>query len=221
MSIGRARESGLAVLIVLCALALIALLVTRVMASGRAELSLAANLSSAEIAQAIADGAVYEAIFRIMARQWAADGGVRRLRIGAADAELQIVDLAGRINPNEVSRPVMLRLLVAADATPAQADAVTVAMADWRTRGDEAEPLGANAPHYLAAHRSYVPTDQPFRNVQEIGLVLGMTPKLLAALTLHLSLFALRTPDPLRAVPLAVAARTAEVGGLAPSASPS
>src|SRR5690348_15925623 len=106
----RVRERGLAVLLVLWALALIALLVTRVLASGRAELSLAANLSSAETAQAIADGTVYEAVFRVMARQWAADGAVRRLRIGAGAVELQIVDLGGRINPNEVSRPVMQRL---------------------------------------------------------------------------------------------------------------
>ena len=121
----------------LWALALIALLVTRVLASGRAELSLAANLSSAETAQAIADGTVYEAIFRVMARQWAADGELRRLRTGAEAAELQIVDLGGRINPNEVSRPVMQRLLVEVGATPAQADVVEAAMEDWRTPGEE------------------------------------------------------------------------------------
>lgn len=211
MSIHRARESGLAVLIVLFALALIALLITRVMANGRTELGIAANLGSAETARAIADGAVYEAIFHVMARQWAADGGVRRLRIGAGNVELRIVDLAGRINPNEVSRPVMQRLLVESGAAPAQAHAIAVAMEEWRTPGDEAELLGATAPHDVAAYRNYVPTGQPFRNIQEIGLVHGMTPKLLAALTPHLSLFAPRTPDPLRADPFVIAAIGAEV----------
>jgi general secretion pathway protein K len=134
---------------------------------------------------------------------------------------LQIVDLGGRINPNEVSRPVMQRLLVEVGATPAQADVIEAAMEDWRTPGEESEPPGAKPRGYLAAHRSYAPTGQPFRNLQEIGLVLGMTPKLLAALTPHISLFAPRMPDPLRADPLVVAALAAEGAGSAASPSQS
>jgi general secretion pathway protein K len=212
MKARRARERGFAVLIVLWALALLTLLVTHVLATGRTELGVAANLGAAENAQATADAAVYEAIFRVMSGQWAADGAPRQLRVGAGQAELQIVDTAGRINPNQVSHEVMQRLLVEIGATPEQADAIAAAMEDWRTRGDKASPHGAKAPQYLAAHRGYVPTGHPFRNLQEIGLVLGMTPNLLAALVPHLSLFAPATPDMLRADPLVAAALTGEVG---------
>lgn len=198
----RTRESGFAILIVLWSLALIALLVAHLLANGRTELRLVANLSSAENIQAFADGAIYEATFRVMAGQWAADGEERQLHIGAGYAELRIVDLGGRINPNRVSSAVMQRLLVEIGAMPAQADRIAAAMEDWRTPGEEAQPLGAKAQQYLSARRGYVPTGQPFRNLQEIGLVLGMTPNLLAALAPHVSVFAPATPDPLRADPL-------------------
>ncbi|HLJ06322.1 MAG TPA: hypothetical protein VKT26_08620 [Acetobacteraceae bacterium] len=219
MNAHEGRESGFAVLIVLWALALVTLLVTHVLASGRIELGLAANLGAAENAQAVADAAVYEATFHVMSGQWAADGVPRRLRVGAGKAELQIVDVAGRINPNQVSQAVMQRLLVEIGATQAQGDAIAAAMEDWRTPGGEASPHGAKAPQYLAARRGYVPTGHPFRNLQEIGLVLGMTPNLLAALAPHLSLFAPATPDLLRADPLVAAALTGEVGVLGVAAS--
>jgi general secretion pathway protein K len=68
MSIHKARERGFAVLVVLWTLALVALLVAHVLANGRTELSIAANRSEAEDVQAIADGAVYQATFRVMPR---------------------------------------------------------------------------------------------------------------------------------------------------------
>jgi general secretion pathway protein K len=219
MSIHKARERGFAVLVVLWTLALVALLVAHVLANGRTELSIAANRSEAEDVQAIADGAVYQATFRVMAGEWTADGATRQLRVGAGNAEVQIEDLAGRINPNHVSRAVMQRLLVDIGARPEQADEIAMAMEDWRRSGNEAEPLGATAPQYLLARLGYVPTGQPFRNLQEIGLVLGMTPGLLAALAPHLSVFAPATPDPLRADPLVARALTAEDGAIIAAAS--
>jgi general secretion pathway protein K len=219
MSIQKTRERGFAVLIVLWTLALVALLVAHVLANGRTELSITANLNSAEDAQAIADGAVYQATFRVMAGQWAADGVTRQLRVGAGNAEVQIEDLAGRINPNHVSRAVMQRLLVEIGAKPEQADEIAAAMEDWRKPVNAAEPLGATAPQYLAARLGYVPTGQPFRNLQELGLVLGMTPTLLAALAPHLSVFAPRTADPLRADLLVARAITAQDGAIIAAAS--
>lgn len=210
MSAREAREGGFAVLIVLWALALVTPLVTHVLASGRVELGLAANLGAAENAQAVADAAAYEATFRVMAGQWAADGVLRQLRVGAGRAELQIVDVAGRINPNQASHVVMQRLLVEIGASPEQADAIAAAMEDWRMAGNEASPHGAKAAQYLAAHRGYVPTGRPFRNLHEIGLVLGMTPTRLAALAAHLSLFAPGAPDLSRADPLVAGALTDE-----------
>jgi general secretion pathway protein K len=218
MRMRRAHERGFALLIVLWTLALVALLVSHVLADSRTELKLTANLQTNAVAEEVADGAVYQATFRLMAGQWAADGVGRQLPIGAGIVELRIVDLAGRINPNLVSPQVMRQLLVEVGAPPAQADRVAAAMEDWRTEGDEPQPLGAKAPQYLAAHRGYVPTGQPFRNLQEIGLVLGMTPALLAALTPHLSVFAPGTSEPLFADPLVARALGAEDGTPAPAA---
>src|ERR1700693_901243 len=112
MSARQGGEPGFALLIVLWTLALVALLVSHVLADSRTELKLTANLQMNAAAEAVADGAVYEATFRLMAGQRAADGAPRRLLFGTGIVELRIVDLAGRINPNRVSLAVMRQLLV-------------------------------------------------------------------------------------------------------------
>lgn len=209
MSVRRACERGFALLVVLWTLALIALLVTRVLAAGHSELQLAGNLRAGATAEAVADGAVYEATFRLLAGQWHADGVPRRLSVGAGVAELRMTDLAGRLNPNMTPLAVMRQLLVGVGAAPSQAAAIAAAMEDWRTPGDEPLPLGAKAAQYQAAHLATVPTGQPFRSLDEIGLVLGMTPALLAALAPHVSVFQEGDPDLLLADPIVARALAA------------
>jgi general secretion pathway protein K len=218
MSLRQACERGFALLIVLWTLALVALLVTRVLAAGRSELRLAGNLQAGAATEAVADGAVYEATFRLMAGQWRADGLPRRLSIGPGLAELRIADLAGRLNPNMAPLAVMRQLLIGVGAAPAEAAAIAAAMEDWRTPGEEPLPLGAKAAQYLAARRAYVPTGQPFRSLEEIGLVLGMTPALLAALAPHVSVFQEGDPDRRLTDPVVAAALAAE--DQPPAASP-
>lgn len=76
---GGGRDRGFALLIVLWAVVLLALLATRLMAAGRTELQLSANLRGAAEAEAAADGAVQEAMFHLLnpSDAWRADGADR------------------------------------------------------------------------------------------------------------------------------------------------
>lgn len=67
---------GFALLIVLWALVLAALIAAQVTALGRRETLIAANLRTADVAAAAADGAVEEAVFRLMRHEagWDPDG---------------------------------------------------------------------------------------------------------------------------------------------------
>jgi general secretion pathway protein K len=210
-----ARERGFALLIVLWTVGLMALLLTRVVASGRVEVQVAGNLRVAAVAEATADGAVHEAVFRLLAGTWPADGKPHRVRIGEGAAEVRVENLAGRLNPNETPLAVMRRLLVDIGADPARAAALAAAMEDWRTEGDDPLPLGAKSPQYRAAGLPYVPTGKPFRDLQEIGLVFGMSPDLLAALGPHLSVFQEGETDLRRADALVARAIAASDGATA------
>ncbi|MDR3535940.1 MAG: hypothetical protein P4L71_05530, partial [Acetobacteraceae bacterium] len=61
-----AREAGFALLLVLWSLVLLSLILTQLLSAGRSEAQLAGNLRNAAMAEAIADGAVREAVFHLL-----------------------------------------------------------------------------------------------------------------------------------------------------------
>lgn len=197
------REHGFALLLVLWTLVLLTLITTHLVALGRTEARLAANLLAAAAAEALADGAIHEAMFRLLDASpegWRADGAPRRLALPGGTAEIRIEDQAGLVNPSTVPPPLMAALLRRVGADARQAETIAAAVGDWVY--PDARASGAKAPQYRAAGRGYAPPETPFRSVAELGLVLGMTPDLLARLTPHLTVFYEGEPDPAAADPV-------------------
>jgi general secretion pathway protein K len=188
-------DRGFALLIVLWSMVLLSLLFSRLVSAGRSEAEIAFNLRRAAELQAQADGVLYTVIFGLLGGPgpWRADGAVRRLRLPAAVASVSVVNLAGRINPNAAPPALLEALLHAVGADATTARNVSQAIADWRSP-DVQGPF--EAPQYRAAGLSYLPAGSPFQSLDEIGLVLGMTPELLADLAPHLSLYNADNPDP-------------------------
>ena len=185
----KGADRGFALLIVLWTLGLLALLGTEITASGRTATKLAANLRSNAVVEAAADGAVHQAMLRLMQGVWKADGTPRVVRIGPAVVEVRITDEAGKLNPNFATLPVMAALLRNLGLDPARAAPLAAAIIDWRTRSAQPLPGGAKLPQYRAAGLPYGPASRPFESVDEIGLVLGMTPDIFARLRPHISVY--------------------------------
>ena len=192
---------GFALLIVLWSMVLLSLLFARLVSAGRSEAEIAFNLRAAAQRQAQADGVLYSVIFSLLGRanHWPADGAAHRIRLPAAVASISIENLDGRINPNTASPALLNALLsrVGADATTARN--ASQAIADWRS--PDAQGV-FEAPQYLGAGLSYTPAGSPFQSIGELGLVLGMTPGLLAKLAPHLSLYNGDNPNPEDADPV-------------------
>ncbi|MDO9712284.1 type II secretion system minor pseudopilin [Paracraurococcus lichenis] len=207
---GTGRERGFALLLVLWSMALLALLGTQVVATGRSELQLAGNLRGAAAAEAAADGAVHAAVFRLLdpsPQRWLPDGLAREMRLpGGAVAVVRVESEQGKVNPNLAPLGLMQALLVEIGAEPRAATSLAAAMLDWRSGGIRPRPGGAKEPQYRAAGRDYAPPGRPFQTIEELGLVLGMTPALLARLAPHLSLYQGGDPDLRFASPLVLAA---------------
>ena len=212
------RERGFALLIVLWTLVLLTLVGTAVTAAGRSEARLALNIRLSAAAEAAADGAIEEAAAHLVdatPRHWPADGSVRTLRRPGAVVELWLDSEAGKVNPN-TAQPALLDALLRAVGTDGRTAAtLAAAIVGWRYP-DVQGPVGDG--QYRAAGLDYMPPRARFQSLDEIGLVLGMTPALLDRLRPHLSLFHDGDPDPVRADP-AVRQALASLGIAVPEGS--
>ncbi len=199
---------------------MIALVGTQVTSAGRSEARLAANLRSGAVAEAAADGALYEAIYHMIdasTANWAPGGPAHRVRLPHAVAEVTVADEDGKIDINMASLPLMTSLFRQLGADARAAQAVSAAIADWRSPSNRPLPQGAKAPQYRAAGLDYGPPNAPFRSIEELRFVLGMTPELFARvkpyLTIHLDgnpTVALAAPPVAQAVADAVAVGAAD-----------
>ena len=208
-------QRGFALLIVLWAMVMLSFVATRVTASGHGAVLVAANLRNAAVVEAAADGAVQEAIFRMLdtsAARWRPDGRPRTLPMPRGEILLRLDDQAGKVNPNLASVELLTALLRQLGVDSQGANRLAAAIADWRAPTAEARPFGAKAREYRNAGLGYGPPDAPFQSIGELGAVLGMTPPLLARLAPYLSLFNDGDPEPGLADPLVLRALRGSLG---------
>jgi general secretion pathway protein K len=189
-------DRGFVLVLVLCWLAVLTFLAAQITAATRAAVSISANIRNSAVAEALADGAVHEAIFRVVARQWQADGAIHIVRAAQAVAEVRIDDEADKIDPNVAPAVLIQALLRECGAAPKAAGELAAAILDWRSL-DLLRPAGAtSASKYRASGRGYAPPHARFASVDELGLVLGMTKELLACVAPHVSVYPLSVPSP-------------------------
>ncbi|MBV9812129.1 MAG: general secretion pathway protein GspK [Acetobacteraceae bacterium] len=205
-------DRGFALLIVLWTLVLITLVVTQLGATGRSEAQLTLNLRDAASTGAAADGAVYEAILHVLEPgdgHWVADNRRYVLRLPQVVATVRIEDDSGRINPNTASLDLLQALISQVGADPRTAATLAQAIVDWRFPSAETPRINAA---YRSAGLGYTPPAAAFQTLEELGLVLGMTPTLLAKLQPHLTIFHEGDPDPRVADPVVAAAIHIQTG---------
>jgi general secretion pathway protein K len=126
-----------------------------------------------------------------------------------------VYDEAGRINPNFASPALLEALLRVVGIAPAKARRLAAAIGEWVGASGAARTRVAMIAEYRAAGRDYAPPGQPLETLGELRRVIGITPRVYAALAPHLSLFAPAEPDPEYADPIvraAIAAITHSAG---------
>ncbi len=207
---------GFALLIVLWSVVLLSLLATGLTAAGRSDLQLAGNLRRAAAAEAAADGGVAAAVFHAgdsPGRAWPADGQPREQRIGGYRVTIRVLDEGGKVNPNYAPVELLAALLAAAGADPPRAATLAQSIVDWHQVGTH----DAQVQRYRSTGMAAAPTGQPFRSVGELGLVIGMTPDLLARIAPHLSVYPDGPLEVARADPVVLAALRSLGAGDLPS----
>jgi general secretion pathway protein K len=220
------RSKGFALIIVLWTLVLIGFIVAHVAASGRTEIRIAGNLVANSVAQAAADGAIFEAIFNLMdprpEQRWPVDGTVRELTVGSRRVMLRLDDEASRINPSSASPLLLETLLRVTGSDPEGAQRLALAISEWVGSAPAARPQAALLAEYRAAGLDYGPPATPLESIDELDRVLGMTPATFAAIRPHLTLFGPPEPSPASRDPVVAAALALlpQTGTAVPAANP-
>jgi general secretion pathway protein K len=210
-------------MVVLWYLVLIAAVATYLMAHGRSEIAIARNIKAAAIAEALSDAAVAEAAFNLSARptseRWELNGEPHVMSRPDGEATIRVYDESQKINPNLASDALIAALFQTVGVERARAIRLGSSMADWVDAGSEPRRFGAELPEYVAAGRSYGPANAAIENLDDLMLVLGMTPEALALVRPYLTIHtdsaqpeAQGAPSTVRRA-LALAARAAVDGG--------
>jgi general secretion pathway protein K len=215
------RAGGFALIMVLWFLVLIAAISTYLMANARSETAIARNIRAAVTAEALADAAVAEAVFNQTARaaagRWKVDGEPHLVSLPDGEAIVRLYDENQKVNPNRASDALMAALFEAAGVERALARSLGASIADWVDSGTEPRPLGAEMQQYLDAGRSYSPPNAPVESIDELQLVIGITPEVVALVRPYLTIHTKsKQPDENNAPPivrraLALAARAPAV----------
>jgi general secretion pathway protein K len=205
------RQRGVALVLVIWVLALLATMAAGLVATQRTDSAMAQNLLEVREGRALAEAGIQLAIANLLdaaARdEWPADGRYRNWRFDGQRVDIAIEDEGSRIDLNAADPELIGGLLEAVGLQPADRDALLDAILDWRDEDSQRRLNGAEAPHYRAEDRDYGPRNGRFESVDELRLVLGMDSAIFDALSPALTVYTGKNSvNPAFATPLVLAA---------------
>lgn len=190
----RRRQRGVALILVLWVITLLAVIAGNFAFSMRGEAQIARNLVSTAQAQALADAGAQRAWFELLKppadpQRWQANGLAHEFLLGGGTVRVVVQDETGKIDLNVASDALLQGLFKSVGLSEEESVALLDAVLDWRDADKLRRLHGAEDDEYRAAGKNYLPSNAPFETVDELQRVLGMTPglyrKLAPALTVY------------------------------------
>ncbi|TAL85297.1 MAG: general secretion pathway protein GspK [Rhodanobacter sp.] len=196
----RANQRGVALLLVLWACTLLAILLGGYAALARTE-GLQARYQFAQTqAHYAAEAGIMRAVYGLQdplpGRRWVGDGHVYVFHYDHATVKVSAVSESGKVDLNTATPEVLQGLFQAAGVTPTLAQKLTGHVVTWRSAPGGAGETGAERAAYVAAGRDYGPRHGPFASVEELQMVLGITPTIYQAVAPNVTVWSgATTPD--------------------------
>jgi general secretion pathway protein K len=185
------NERGIALASVLWGMAALSLIAAAMLSSSMNAVYVARNSWTQLQAETAVDSAVQLAILSLFesdaGRRLPVDGSPQQLTVDGQPVAVSIQDEAGRVDVNYASRNFLHDLFKAEGAQ--DADALADRVVDWRSPGSAKSLNGASADDYRNSGYDYLPRGGPFQSVGEVGLVMGMSPELLARIEPALTVY--------------------------------
>jgi general secretion pathway protein K len=207
----RANQRGVALLLVLWACTLLAILLGGYAALARTE-GLQARYEFAQTqAHYAAEAGLMRAVYGLqnpdLKQRWVGDGRTYLFRYDNATVVVTAIDEGGKVDINSATPDVLQALFQAAGMPLAPAKALTDNVVDWRNQVSIIGVAQTQRAAYAAAGRDYGPRHGPFATIEELQMVLGMTPAVYRTVAPVLTIWSgNQSPDSNTAPPLALAA---------------
>lgn len=190
---GPSQQHGLVLVGVLWAVTLLTIMAASFSLTMQRETGLLQNAQARVQGLALADAGVHYAMLMLrlpdVRKRWRSDGRLYEIGLPGGRVRLRIFDEAGKIDINASQQAalvgILTKLLGNADRAAALADAIL----DWRDGDDIKRLRGAEAKDYQAEGRGYVPQNKNFQALEELQMVLGMTPGLYRKLESVLTIY--------------------------------
>lgn len=180
---GNSKQRGLALIVVLWMLTLLIIMASSFSLTIRREIAILTDTKATVQAMALAEAGINIAILQLMQNdeqtRWRSDNSLYEFMFDDVPIRVQITDESGKIDLNQTD-PLALRGLLNSNGLDESAqEALLAAINDWRDQDDLPSPSGgAEKAQYQSAGLHYGPTNKPFENLEELQMVLGMTPEL-------------------------------------------
>jgi general secretion pathway protein K len=150
--------------------------------AGNVSYQLARNVTEAAQLEATVEAAVNRAVLGVIEpkyeRRWRVDGVAQEFDFGGARIRVAIQDELGRIDLNHADGGILTALFQSAGLDASAASRLADKVVDWRDSRGLKSLNGATAEDYRAAGLPYRPRSGPFQSVDELKLVMDMTPAL-------------------------------------------
>lgn len=187
-------QQGIALIIVLWVITLLTVIAVSFAQTIRTDVNIVANTATRLRAQVAADAAIQRAIIEQykplnLDGRWSPDGSVREWLYRDAKVKVTMQDEAGKIDINTANELLIKGLLTSQGLSEDEAIKLADAIADWKDADALKRLHGAELAEYEAEGLWYGPANAPFQAIEELKLVLGMTPELFARLAPHLTVF--------------------------------
>lgn len=177
-----AGQSGLVLVVVLWIIVLLTVIASGFAHTMRTEAKLARNTIDHAQARHLAEAGIVRAIQAMLettpARRWPTDGSVKRFPMAGAAVSVSVRDESGAVNLNRAPPQVLDGLLREAGVDERKRAALVDAIIDWRDQDGLRRLHGAEDPEYERSGRDYGAKDARFEAIEELQLVLGISPSL-------------------------------------------
>lgn len=199
-------DTGAALIVALWAMLAMALIVAGIRVLGLRDATLAqARVEQAQLTAA-ADGMINLTILRLLdlgaPGHPPTDGMAAPVRFAGVTGEVRVQDQSGTIDLNQAPGPLLTALMQSQGVDFDQAQGFADKIQDWREPGAARRLNGAKAEDYRRAGYLYGPRGGRMESVDELRLIMGMTPKLFDALAPSLTVVSQNAwPDPAVAPP--------------------
>jgi general secretion pathway protein K len=176
-------QHGIALIIVLWITTLLMLIASSFIYAMRTDVKIVTNSLARARLEAAADAAVQRGIFEMLKPQqlpnrWTTDGVAQSWSFEGVAVDVSMTDESGKIDINTASDALVRGLFLAQGMKDEEAAAITDAIVDWRDQDSLKRLHGAEEAEYTAAGYAYKPANAAFQSIEELRLVMGMTPEL-------------------------------------------